>query len=880
MKDITIPNGRETAARDDRPRWRPFGVFPPPPPPAGPRRRPAVLALGALAVALVLGAGEAAAQTGVCAGDPPTPGARIDCTLGNIANDINIDARNVAISVTTGVDTFQHAVDARTTGGTGNIIIRLGQGLEVMTSGASFRYGGYGRNRGTGDVSIVMEDGASIVTAARYGFGIAGVVDDTGSGDVFVRMTGGSVETTGADSSGMILQHYTTGAMTADMTGGSIRVTGGGSSGIRLTSGGSGAATATFSGGSIEKSGGASVAEPVAGGIAFAGGTTSTADVSIGMTGGSITTSGAGNNPGVLVDHQGTGDVSIRMTGGSITTSGDGSNHGMFVHHQGTGEADVSIRMAGGSITAAGTGISHGVFVRHEGSGGVVDVDLTGGSITTSRDSSHGVVIFLNGTANPDGISIESGGAISTSGDGSHGMHVINAGTGNIHVAMTGGTIDASGAGSVGINIAGHRGRSTVTVNGMVRGGTGTGAAVSIVGRGEVVVGRNARIVARQQDGRAIFGGSDGELVVTIVDPDELGDTNAPRIQGRIVKDAEGSLRVRFRRSGSAEAVELRAGGAPVGSGPWDVSVEEDGDGLRVVRELGPRTRLYEALPSVLLGMNGLPRFEERMAAARTERGGWARVEASRGEWKADVSTTGVEYKHRRSGLRAGLDVPAGENGLFGVSVHHRLGSADVSRGGDVKLSGSGAGVSGTWFGDAAYVDVQGEVTWYEADLGSIARGTLKKEASGRGHAVGVEVGRRVAMPEMGEGVVLTPRAGLVHSKVSVDDFTDAVGARVSVDEARSLKGRLGVVVEREADGSPNRLSGSLDVEHEFSDDMKVRMTGMDLTPEAEATWVRVGLNGSHGWGDGRYTLRGGVSYATSGESYEVGGGVSLEVRF
>ena len=156
----------------------------------------------------------------------------------------------------------------------------------------------------------------------------------------------------------------------------------------------------------------------------------------------------------------------------------------------------------------------------------------------------------------------------------------------------------------------------------------------------------------------------------------------------------------------------------------------------------------------------------------------------------------------------------------------------------------------------------------------------MKKDVSGRGHAVGMEVGRRMAVPELGEGVVLTPRAGLVHSKVSVEAFTDAVGARVLVDKARSLRGRLGVVVETEAEGSPNRLSGSLDVEHEFEPDMKVRMTGMDLTPEAETTWVRVGLNGSHGWDDGRYMLRGGVSYATSGESYEVGGGVSLEMRF
>ncbi len=294
-----------------------------------------------------------------------------------------------------------------------------------------------------------------------------------------------------------------------------------------------------------------------------------------------------------------------------------------------------------------------------------------------------------------------------------------------------------------------------------------------------------------------------------------------------------------------------------------------------------PRMRVYEALPSVLLGLNRLPEFRDRMAAPRTADGaGWARVEAFRGKWKADESTTpGLEYDHRRHGLKAGVDATVGEAGLLGVSFHHRQGSAEAPNGGEIDLSGNGVGVSGTWAGDAGvYVDVQAEVTWYGADLRSARRGVLKTDVSGRGHALGMEVGRRV---EAGR-VVLTPRARLAHSRVSVNDFTDAVGTRVSLEDGRSLRGRAGVVVETAPDGARgNRVFGSVDVEHEFSDERKVVVSETELKSKAEATWLRLGLNGSHTWGeDDRYTLQGGVSYATSGGSRELGGGVSLNVRF
>ena len=78
------------------------------------------------------------------------------------------------------------------------------------------------------------------------------------------------------------------------------------------------------------------------------------------------------------------------------------------------------------------------------------------------------------------------------------------------------------------------------------------------------------------------------------------------------------------------------------------------------------RCGLYEALPSVLLSMNGLPSYAERMSAVRDGNGGWARVEAVRGEWRAkkaspDGATPGkLAYDHRRIVGRAGVGLRRG----------------------------------------------------------------------------------------------------------------------------------------------------------------------------------------------------------------------------
>ena len=200
---------------------------------------------------------------------------------------------------------------------------------------------------------------------------------------------------------------------------------------------------------------------------------------------------------------------------------------------------------------------------------------------------------------------------------------------------------------------------------------------------------------------------------------------------------------------------------------------------------------------------------------------------------------------------------------------------------GDVDLSGMGAGLSATWEVGEFQVDAQAAATWYDADLKSYTHGRLlKKEASGAGYALGVDVGWRMAVGEL----MVTPRAGFGWSRVGFLDFIDletAGGARaeVSVEEAGSVQGRLGVTVERELAPS-GHLFGSLDVEQEFSDETEVKVGGETLKTELRPTALRLGLGGMFDV-DENVVLRATGGWQTSGSGTSgYGGGLEVRVRF
>ncbi len=779
-----------------------------------------------------------------------------------------------------------HGVFAEHRGAKGNVAVTV-DGGSVTTKGAD-AHGIHAINDGSGDLAVELS--GSVKTEGERANAV--FVQQNGAGSLAFRMTGGEATTAGDYGHGVHLYRSTAGSGSINIADGEVRAAGSGSLGVLADFSGAGTVSITVGEGAS-----------VSGGLAGIQVSTS-ADANGNVPTGIVRVDGdvTGGNSGVILSDGGT--VTVGRTGRVISSKPtaifSSGSRALDATVAGTVEGNIH---ALGDLTASVTGMVTGDILG-DGSGDhtvtVHDGGTVGGTIQLAASE-----VTVAGTAGR--VWLEKGGTVTVSGTGSitgiegeavrsdaedltanlAGMltgDVLALGTGKHRVTVAeGGTV----TGAVRVATRVGEGESALTVNGAV-------GRVMIDEGGAFTVGPKGRINPGGGDDVIAVSSERGDIKITIQEsPDEMSGEAVDRVKGRILA-AEGqeSVDVRYQPFGSTEPIKLGRLGttesAP--SGAYDLGLETDGSGgVRVVRELAPRARVYEALPSVLLGMTRLTNLRDRMTAPRDAKGVWARVYGSHGKWKAASSTTSeLEYYRNSGGFQGGLDTTI-RDGLFGVSVHHRRGQADISKGGKVDLFGVGAGISGTWRRDDVYVDVQGETTFYETDLSSSLRGDLKKGARGRSHALGVEVGRRSDQ----DGVVVVPRFGLTYARVSWPGFTDKVTERVSADgsvdgprisaDGQSLKGRGGVTVEGSWDGNPDsRWSGSIDLEHELRDETTVNVSGTNLKSEAEATWLRLGLKGIHVWGDGRYTLQSGLSYAATDrvDSYEVGGEMNLKVRF
>ena len=606
-----------------------------------------------------------------------------------------------------------------------------------------------------------------------------------------------------------------------------------------------------------------------------------------------------------LLDNYNVGNIRVAMTGGSIDSRGDGIRAYYAIHHENNGAIDVTIA-AGATVTGGNAGIWV-ANAGHEGEGAA--------RILKQTVTVHGTV-----TGGTDAA-----------------VHLV--GGGRLTVGEMGRVL--AGSSGVGVRVN-HPGRAVVRIDGLVRGAEPQAGAdpapgaVYLTGGGSVTVGMTGRVEANgaqyairgdneptrvavlQASG---FAAEDGGLTKAGVD-DALARLGT--VGGDGIREGDDADKVPVavdettldgRRTGYYLPVDLPdSGGAPTTEGNAiyeglddcpDGQELQDGECAlssvkprpRPVRPLLPfsscegleRCRLYEALPSVLLAMNGLPGHAEgeRVASARVASGLWARVDTARGEWEAERSTqANVAYDHSRYGLRVGAGLASDENLRFGVSVHSLSGSAKMAQGvGDVDLTGMGIGVNATALpGNGIYIDAQAAATWYdvEVDVSSPTR-RQKAEASGLGYALAAEVGRPVALAE---GMSVTPRAGFMVSQVSLGDFADpgsttGPGARVSVEKAQSLAGHVGVTLEADA-GDGLVLSGSVDVRQEFSEETEAKIAGDSLKASAADSGVRFGLGGSHSWGeDDRYAVQASATYATAGGANNTyGGRLTLRVNF
>jgi fibronectin-binding autotransporter adhesin len=209
---------------------------------------------------------------------------------------------------------------------------------------------------------------------------------------------------------------------------------------------------------------------------------------------------------------------------------------------------------------------------------------------------------------------------------------------------------------------------------------------------------------------------------------------------------------------------------------------------------------------------------------------------------------------------------------------------------GDIDTDGYGFGGTLTWYGDNGfYVDGQAQATWFDSDLSSRATGrSLAQGNNGFGYALSLETGQRISLDQ---NWALTPQAELNYGSVDFDSFTDAFDARVSLDRAESLRGRVGLAIDHEnswyADNgliSRSHAYGIGNLYYESLDGIGVDVADTKIASRDDRLWGGLGLGGSYNWSEDKYSLYGegtvNTSLADFGDSYVLKGTAGLRVKW
>ncbi|MBR0895930.1 autotransporter outer membrane beta-barrel domain-containing protein [Bradyrhizobium tropiciagri] len=310
-----------------------------------------------------------------------------------------------------------------------------------------------------------------------------------------------------------------------------------------------------------------------------------------------------------------------------------------------------------------------------------------------------------------------------------------------------------------------------------------------------------------------------------------------------------------------------------------------------------PGVPLYENYAQVLLGMNALPSMQERVgnrywggngnpseAMARmgvtpaatsdsswTQSAFWGRVEGGQTSLRPS-NTTGSTTNSDDFKAQAGLDGLALENNygrlIVSLTLQYGLTTAYVNSffgNGRIRAEGTGVGATATWYGDnGIYIDGQMQTMFYRGDLTSDLVGSMAHGNEGLGYAFSVEGGKRYTI---GNGFTLTPQAQLAYSKVDFDGFADRFGALVSLTNADSLLGRVGLSLNHQkswGDGGRSDLYAIGNLHYEFLDGTNVAVAGTSFASANDRLWGSIGGGGSYSWAGGRYTLFGEATYRAS----------------
>ncbi len=617
----------------------------------------------------------------------------------------------------------------------------------------------------------------------------------------------------------------------------------------------------------------------------------------------------ATNGTAIAKNTTATGRLDVK-TGGVLETLALAAGQGTVS----SASFDDGILRAIGDNAAFITGFAAGEFTI--GAGGLV-VDDSGFAIATDESAlggAGGLTKIGNGTFTLNGLNTYAGATAVAAG-------TLKAGIENAFSAASSFSVESAAildANGLNQTIASLANNGTVVVGSTDSAGA-VGAVLTTTGN---YVGNGGTLALRtvlgddasDTDKLLVQGGTSGNSFVKV---ENVGGTGDQTVEGIRIIEVAGASAGTFTLLGDYVTQD---GQQAVVGGAYAYTLEKDGinapDGNWYLRsrlptengggDSGPRyaasVPVHEAYPQALLGLNGLPTWQQRVGnryLSASDNGVWVRIEGIHNQIESRRSTTDMDYDQDVFRLQAGVDAMLSNDGdgklTAGAFLHYVNGLAKIdsiynAQGrGRIRSEGYGVGGTLTWLGKSgAYVDSQIQATVYNSDLTGGQR--LVKGNDGFGYALSVESGKRVALGS-GSDWSLTPQAQLVYSRVSFDGFRDSYGAAVSLNQGASLQGRLGLELGRDI-GTKNakspqdgaRIYGIGNLYYEFLNGTRVDVADTRIMNRSDRLRGGIGIGGSHQWADGKYAIYGEGLATTSlsnfGDSNSIQGNIGFRVRW
>ena len=619
---------------------------------------------------------------------------------------------------------------------------------------------------------------------AKDGHGI--YVDNSGSGNVDVGVSGDVMGGTGANMHGVFVKNATSGGEISIEVGGSVTA---GGSGLRVES----SASATID---VEMSGLVASTGTAANSHAVSvSGSTGDIDVSTGV----VSASGGG---GIVVETSGSANIRL-IAAGSVTSAGTAeSSHGISatgsggdlyvragdvsvsggsaLHAHNSGAGDVEVR-ASGALTAMGTTAnSRGIHVTNSGSGGDVDVV----AVSVSAKTGAGISVNSSGSGS---IAVSAAGLVASYGTAatSSGIHVRNGASGD-EVSVSAQTVSATGGAAIFVDSDSSGGGVSVDVSGSVTStGAGAGAhgvTVEAAGGGVAISAVDVSVVGGAGV-RAIDSGA-GDLSVDVSGSVTATGTGSGS-HGIFAKNDNGGMRVGANRVSAVggtgilatgtEGVEIRAGAI---SGDVGIKVMNASGGDVVVVASGT---------------------VEGVGTGTGESGSGIRVSHQGSSGDISISANAVT-----SSGGDGIDVASSASGAVGISVSGQVTAAGtggddhgigVDANGDVSVTAGTVVASG---GSGVLVDNSGSGAISVAAAGGVTGGTYGVNLSNSGGGT-VSVSGGAFESTMSGSV--DDDSQVKTSPAAIAVYSDASGGSVTIEASTVSGGQHGIWVNQKGTG-------------------------------------------------------------------------------